>query len=194
MGLSARAVALGGTPLEDHPDSLEHPPRGCRAREPLRPKRRQNVGARDGIHALRPEGRYHARERGQPLLTVFLVPEPSRVRRVDLSGRLLERREPPMRTPTLREGSPPARATFRRCTACSRASASETRVTLPSPRSHRRPWNDRAAESSSSRRSGPRGDTSRRRRPSGERLSSVEPSAPRGGESLVADGAWGGPS
>ena len=103
-GIVARAVALGGAPLEDHPDPLEHPPRGCRAREPLRPKRRQNVGARDGIHALRPEGRYHARERGQPLLTVFLVPEPSRVRRVDLSGRLLERREPTMRTPTLREG------------------------------------------------------------------------------------------
>ena len=48
----AGAKALRLTPLEDHPDALEHPARRFGACEPPGRERREYVGARDGIDAL----------------------------------------------------------------------------------------------------------------------------------------------
>ena len=65
---------------------------------------REDVGARDGVHPLRSRRRDNARERGQPLLFVLLVAEPSLVTGMDLACGLREGGHGPLLLSAFGEG------------------------------------------------------------------------------------------
>ena len=85
-GVVPSTVALGLAPVEDDAQTLEDPAGGFGLHEPLRTQDREDVGARDGVHALGAERPNSSRERRKPLLAVFFVSKARRVGGMNLSG------------------------------------------------------------------------------------------------------------
>ena len=103
-GVVPSTVALGLAPVEDDAQTLEDPAGGFGLHEPLRTQDREDVGARDGVHALGAERPNRSRERRKPLLAVFFVSKARRVGGMNLSGGCLETRDVTALTATLVKG------------------------------------------------------------------------------------------